>query len=114
MRASEEMRPVTLHIDGVVYQEGDLVVAHALQLDLVVTAATEEAAVNDLVDVCVAQVRYAFENDNLDNLIRSAPNNIWDMWRKASDPPYEKAVNLEPEKTTGGAKHLSFSYAKAL
>jgi len=72
-----------IHIDAVVYKEDGFFVAHALQLDLVVTGSTETEAVNDLIEVCQAQILYAAENDNFDNIFRPAPPEVWQRFFQA-------------------------------
>jgi hypothetical protein len=52
-------------------------VAHCLELDLVATADTLEAVKADILDVIVAQIQYAFSNDNLEYLYHSAPPDVW-------------------------------------
>ncbi|MBI3127836.1 MAG: hypothetical protein HYZ11_09550 [Candidatus Tectomicrobia bacterium] len=71
-----------LHIDAVVYEEDGLFVAHALQLDLVVTAPSEHEAIDDLLEVCQAQIVYAAENDNFENIFRPAPPEVWQRFFK--------------------------------
>lgn len=111
MVSPAKAKPVSLHIDGVVYKEGQEFVAHALQLDLVVTAPTEEQAVRDLLDVIIAQVTDAFENDNLKYLFRSAPSEAWEKWRKI-DKMREEPVQAKP-KRNAWAPNLSFCYGAA-
>lgn len=52
-------------------------VAHCLELDLVATADTLDAAKADILDVIMAQIHYAFTNDNLEYLYHSAPPEVW-------------------------------------
>ena len=52
-------------------------VAHCLELDLVSTGDSLESVESDMFDLIVAQVRYAFANDNLDFLYHSAPQEVW-------------------------------------
>ena len=115
MAQTGEVKTPFLHIDGVIYGEAGEFVAHALQLDLVVTAPTEEQAVDDLLDVCVAQIKYAFENDNFEYLFRPAPAKIWRKWQEA-EGGFERSVEISlgaKAKRKGRAPSLSFSYAKA-
>lgn len=59
------------------YREDGQDVAHCLEMDLVATAETREAAVRDLVAVVRAHVRYAVEQDNLAHLFKPAPDAYW-------------------------------------
>ena len=57
--------------------ENDLWVGYCLELDIVTTAASVDQVKNDLKDLILAQVDYAFTNNNLDNLYHPAPRKIW-------------------------------------
>ncbi|MFH1139123.1 MAG: hypothetical protein V1816_23830 [Pseudomonadota bacterium] len=52
-------------------------VAHCLELDIVVTGPTPDEARDDLLDLILAQVGYAFAHDNLAHLYRPAPQEVW-------------------------------------
>lgn len=72
---SREATPQPL--DVLCYREDGHDVAHCLEMDLVATASTRDAAVRDLVDVLRAHVRYAVEQDNLVHLFKPAPEEYW-------------------------------------
>ena len=57
-------------------QEGEYM-AHCLQLDIVATGPTEDSAVSDLMDLVRAQFDFAVQHDNLDNLLKPAPPEVW-------------------------------------
>ncbi len=61
-------------------KEDDLFVAHCLEFDIVAVAETEEQAKKDLKDLVVAQIEYAFANDNLENLFHPAPKSVWEEY----------------------------------
>jgi predicted RNase H-like HicB family nuclease len=76
-------------------------VAHCLELDLVATADTPEAVKADIFDVIVAQVRYAFANDNLEYLYHPAPAEVWKEFYECRDQQIERhpvSKNEEDEK----------------
>ncbi len=98
----------SLHVDAVLYQESGHYVAHALQLDLVSAGETEDETVDILMDVCITQIRHCLENNNLENLFKSAPPEIWQLWKGSTGPVIEKAVESAFEP-----KGFSISYAKA-
>lgn len=52
-------------------------IAHCLELDIVTTADNLEQAKKDIGDLIMAQIDYAFTNDNLANLYRPAPAEVW-------------------------------------
>jgi len=58
-------------------KEGKEYVAHCLELDIVATASTLSQVKSDIKDLIITQVDYAFRNDNLANLYRPAPPEVW-------------------------------------
>jgi len=58
--------------------EEGLFVAHCLELDIVATGETVDQARKDIVALICAQVDFAFSNDNLENLYRPAPKEVWE------------------------------------
>ncbi len=72
---NEEANSVTFNV--FLKKEDGLFVAHCLELDIVATAKNEKEAVRDVADLIMAQVDYAFRNDNLDHLYRPAPKEVW-------------------------------------
>jgi hypothetical protein len=66
-------------------REPDAWVAHCLELNLVAVAETVEQVESDIIDVIVAHVRYALENDNLEYMFHPAPPDVWRDFFKCSD-----------------------------
>jgi len=60
-------------------------VAHCLELNLVTVAETLDQVQSDIIDVIIAHVRYALENDNLEYMYHPAPPNVWKDFFKCSD-----------------------------
>ena len=60
-----------------VKEETGVWIGHCLELDIVTTAASANQVQSDLTDLIVAQVSYAFSNDNVGNLYQSAPADVW-------------------------------------
>lgn len=79
-------------------RDGDLWTAHCLELDIVATAGSRQQAENDLTDLMITQLTYAIENDNLDNLYRSAPA---DAWREYLDCGNRAEARLSLSKAVG-------------
>ncbi|MGH7800127.1 MAG: hypothetical protein ACREOW_05785 [Thermodesulfobacteriota bacterium] len=75
---------LVLHLDVVCYKEGNLFIAHCLQLDLVTAAKTTEQAFYDMENIIKTHIAYAIENDNLENLFKPAPLEIWRLFPKAT------------------------------
>jgi hypothetical protein len=62
---------------ALVTYEQSLYVAYCLELNLVATARTYRGAMDDLRAVVKTQVLYAIENDNMEYLYHSAPQEVW-------------------------------------
>ena len=58
-------------------KEGNLFLAHCLELDLVAAAKTFSRVKKEMRDIIETQVDYAFSNDNLDHLYKPAPSEVW-------------------------------------
>jgi hypothetical protein len=58
-------------------QTEDMFIAHCLELDIVATASTKDDVCEELVDLIIAQVDYAFSNNNLEHLYHPAPPEVW-------------------------------------
>jgi hypothetical protein len=58
-------------------KELDAWVAHCLELNLVAEADTSEQVTSEIIDVIVAHVRYAIENDNVAYMYHAAPPEVW-------------------------------------
>ena len=69
-------------------------VGHCLELDIVATSENLDQLKSDLEDLILAQVDYAFSNDNLDNLYRPAPSDVWQEFYKCKAHTEEK-IKLE-------------------
>jgi len=75
-------------------------VAHCLELDLVATADSLEAVKADILDVIIAQIQYAFANDNLEYLYHSAPPEVWREFyecREQETERYQVPSSIEGE-----------------
>jgi len=58
-------------------KDADLYVAHCLELDIVATSKDKVKAKAEMLDLIIAQVDYAFSNNNLEYLYRPAPSEVW-------------------------------------
>ena len=74
-----------LPLDVVLYRKGPYWVAHCLGLDLVASGYDLREVEEDIVRVCLAQVRYAYENDLLESLFRPPNPEISRFILKALD-----------------------------
>ena len=72
---NKEVMAITLNV--LIKKEDDVFIAHCLELDIVATANTSNQAQKEIVSLIDAQVSYAFENNNLENLYHPAPPEVW-------------------------------------
>jgi hypothetical protein len=62
-------------------KQDNLWVAHCLELDLVAADPTKEVAEKNIISIIREQIRYCIVNDNMENLFRNAPKEVWDEFR---------------------------------
>ncbi len=80
-----------------VKKEGDMFIAHCLELDIVVTSDSQEQVKSDLIDLVYAQMDYAFTHDNLDYLYHPAPKEVWEEFYRCKASHVE---NIETRRAT--------------
>lgn len=66
-------------------KEEDLWVAHCLELDLVTASPSKKEVEKDIIGIVKEQVRYCIANDNMRNLFRDAPKEVWDEFRACEE-----------------------------
>lgn len=66
-------------------EEPDTWVAHCLELNLVAEAETAEQVEADIIDIIIAHVKYAVENNNLAYMYHPAPPEVWEDFLKCAD-----------------------------
>lgn len=69
-------------------------IAHCLELDIVATGVSAQAAMDEIFDLIVAQVDYAFSNNNLEHLYHPAPSEVWEEFYRCRDED-ERALKVE-------------------
>lgn len=72
-----------LAFNALVKFEDGLWVAHCLELDIVATGDSPEAAIDDIKSLILAQVSCALSNENMDYLYHPAPAEVWQEYRTA-------------------------------
>jgi len=77
-------------------KEGGLYVAHCLELDIVATSHSKEELKKEIKNLIITQVDYAFSNNNLDNLYRPAPPEVWKEFYACKDF-IEKKIKMKSE-----------------
>jgi hypothetical protein len=76
----------------IVREEGNVWIGHCLELDIVATANSLAQLKCDLSDLIIAQIDYAFSNDNLDNLFQPAPREVWEEFYKCKKQIEDKIL----------------------
>lgn len=75
-------------------KDGNLYIAHCLELDIVATSEDERKMKTDILDLIKAQVDYAFSHDNLGNLYHPAPPEVWQEFYACKEQ-IEKKINIK-------------------
>ena len=92
-------KAISLSVNVLAKKEGKTWTGHCLELDIVVTANSLEKLKKDLSDLIIAQVDYAFSNDNLDYLYHPAPPEVWEEFFKCKKQ-VENRIKVNPTKKT--------------
>jgi len=74
-RPSAEDQSMTFNI--FIKKESNILIAHCLELDIVATADSLKNVKRDMASLIIAQIDYAFSNDNLEHLFHPAPQEVW-------------------------------------
>jgi hypothetical protein len=81
-------------------KEDEMFIAHCMELDIVATGSSVDETTQDMIDLIIAQLKYAFLNDNLDHLYRPAPPEVWREFYLCKESPEEIEIQLPlPSKT---------------
>jgi hypothetical protein len=75
--------PDTIHVSILVTKKDGDFVAHCLEMDIVTTARTLDGSVRDVIDLIVAHVTFACENDNAEYIYSPAPPEVWHAFAQA-------------------------------
>jgi hypothetical protein len=95
-KMNKEPFPVSFSI--LIREDDGLFVAHCLELDIVATGPTLTEAKTCIIDLIRAQLDYAFNNDNLDNLYHPAPREVWQEYYSCLHQEQER-VRVSEEET---------------
>jgi hypothetical protein len=77
------MASVSIPLDILFYRVDDCWVGYCIQLDLITASKEFEAVQQDVFNICVAQVEFAFKNDLLEHLFRPPDQMLTGMMLKA-------------------------------
>jgi hypothetical protein len=83
-RGLENMSANEIDLRAVVYREGDVWIAHCLELDIAAEGKTSLEARRDLGDLCALQIRVATEDGDLSRVFRAAPPELWHVYFRAT------------------------------
>ena len=81
-------------VNCMVKEKDGLWVGHCPELDIVATGTCMMTVSKNLEDLILAQVDYAFSNDNLDNLFHPVPQEIWKELYECKAQIKEKRLKL--------------------
>ena len=84
----------------IIKKEDNLFIAHCLELDIVATGKIQKDVEKDMGELIVAQVDYAFSNDNLEHLYKPAPKEVWEDFYKCKGHKEKKhQLRTRPKKS---------------
>ncbi len=74
-----------------------LTVAHCLELGIVAASPSKEEVEKDIISIIKEQVRYCIVNDNMENLFRNAPEEVWEEFRacKKRTKPHQQEFEAQ-------------------
>ena len=76
----------SIKLNVLIYEEDGEWIAHCLQMDIVAANNNIDSVQDDIVDLIKAHVIFAFENDNIGNIFRSAPPEEWTKYLQSKNP----------------------------
>ena len=83
-----------LSLRAMIFPEDQEWVAHCLDLDLVETGATSEAAMDALVAAVSTELWYARSHDNFEHLFQPAPLDAWQRFGEIFKGPHRTLVRI--------------------
>lgn len=70
--------PPSVKLNVLLYEEDGEWIAHCLQMDIVTSSVNQSVVIEEILDLIQAQVEYAIDNNNMDNIFKSAPAEDWE------------------------------------
>lgn len=98
--------PATMVFNILIKKEDEMFIAHCMELDIVATGPSADQATHDMMDLIIAQLKYAFSNNNLDHLYRPAPPEAWQEFYRCKSLQETKIIKIPPSAKTVSAKHF--------
>lgn len=87
-------RSASMVFNILIKKENEMFVAHCMELDIIATGSSVDEVSQDMIDLIIAQLKYAFSNDNLDHLYRPAPPEVWEEFYRCKEALEEKKIPL--------------------
>jgi hypothetical protein len=104
----------SIKVNVLIYKEGNEWIAHCLQMDIVATNTSKKAVEDDIISLIKAHCIYAIENDNLENIFKPAPSEVWGKIGFTTKCEIKKISFIAPkikEKTIPPIKEVEFCFA---
>lgn len=103
----------SIKLNIVIYKEGGEWIAHCLQMDIVASGKSAKAVEEDIIGLIKAHVRFAIDNDNVGNIFKPAPSEIWSMTGHAKRCVSRNIRLFAPQKKeyVPPVKELEFCFA---
>ena len=93
-------RSASMVFNVLLKEEENVFVAHCMELDIVTTGSSADEVTQDMIDLIIVQLRYAFTHDNLDHLYRPAPPDVWQEFYKCKAALEEKKISVPLQEDT--------------
>ncbi len=69
-----------------------------LELDLVAASPSKKEVEKDIVSIIRENVRYCIVYDNMENLFRNAPKDVWEEFRACEERTKPRRQTVKPQK----------------
>ena len=97
------MNNVGMTFNILIREDEEIYIAHCLELDVVTSSPTLEIVEADIMSLITAQIEYAFENNNLDNLFHPAPPEVWKEYFSCSKAEEKEYILKKPLPENGNS-----------
>ncbi len=97
LKSKLPQRGEAMRISVLIYREGEVWVAHALEFDIVATGQSKEEALGNLKDLVNAQIEFAMLHGNLEAIFKPAPSEYWARYFSEGFSTKEAPLTLETE-----------------
>ena len=110
---STAQRP-SLALDIVLYQRGRYWIAHCHNLDILTSAPDQRTVEEDIVRICIAQIRFAYQNGLLADMFRPPNPEVTKMLYDALDDGHDLELVFNRREVIDHKAALCFNvYRKA-